>query len=152
MLGKLDHEIRDTEARIARERQMLIGSLQHTGHRVRETMISPRALAGFAAAGFVLGDLMRSRRRRRGPEPARPAKTLRSSLFGLLASVGMALIKARYGSPWGLASEVLQKTNGRRPANGGGDGPRRPEADWTETAPPRYSGNGADPARPARAA
>jgi hypothetical protein len=65
----------------------------------------------------------------------------------------MALIKARYGSPWGLASEVLQKTNGRRRASGAGeDASRRAEANWTGTAPPGYRGNGADPSRAARVA
>jgi hypothetical protein len=152
MLGKLDHEIRDTELRIAHERQMLVGSLQHTGHQVRETLISPRALAVFAAAGFVLGDFMRSRRRR-GRERAQQAKTIKSSLFGLLLSGALALVKARYGSPWGLASAVLQKTNGRRRASGAGEeASRRTEADRTGTAPPGYRGNGADPPRSARVA
>jgi hypothetical protein len=145
MLGKLDHEIRDTEARIARERQMLVGSLHRTGTRVRDTVISPGALAAFAAAGFILGDVLRSRRRHATSAPSQ-ARTIRSSLFGLLASGAMALIKARYGSPWGLASEVLHKANGtRRPQRAYGDEHRQPPPDWTGTAPPQHRGNGADP-------
>lgn len=149
MLGKLDHEIRDTEARIARERQMLFGSLHDTGARVRYNFISPGALAAFAAAGFILGDVLRSRRRR----PPEAAKTIRSSLFGLLASGAMALVKARYGSPWGLAAEVLQKTNAPRTANARSRRDTRRTADHsTGTAPPGYRGNGADPVRAARVA
>jgi hypothetical protein len=145
MLGKLDHEIRDTEARIARERQTLVGSLHDTSRRVRDTVISPGALAAFAAAGFIFGDVLRSRRRHASSAPSQ-GRTIKSSLFGLLASGAMALVRARYGSPWALASEVLQKANGsRRPQRAYGDEPRHAPPNWTGTAPPQYRGNGADP-------
>jgi hypothetical protein len=110
MLGKLDSEIRDTETRIARERNMLAGSLQDTGHRVRTSVASPQALTAFAVAGFILGELTRNRREREQDT----TKTLRSSLVGLLVSGAMALIKARYGSPWHLAAEVMGHARGRR--------------------------------------
>jgi hypothetical protein len=118
MLGKLDSEIRDAETRIARERHNLAGSLHDTTQRVRTSIVSPQALAAFAVAGFILGDLTRTRRTR-APEAR---QTLRSSVLGLLMSGAMALIKAQYGSPWSFAAEMMGKANARRP----GPAPERP--------------------------
>lgn len=117
MLGKLDSEIREAEARIARERHLLAGSLHATGDRVREKVISPPALTAFAVAGFIAGDITRRRR----PHPAETKKTLKASVGGLLLSGAMALVKARYGSPWNLAGEVLGKVNDRYRGNGADD-------------------------------
>lgn len=95
----LDDEIRTVEARIARERDGLAALLDDCEETARDAVAAPRTLMAVAALGFVLGEATR---------PTRPATDSRKRrVAGLLAGAALALIRARYGSPWLLAQRIL---------------------------------------------
>ena len=107
MTRKYDDDIRQVEARLRLERQALVAQVAALGTSVRKAVVSPTGLVMAAVAGFLIGEMTRPRR---PPPPAQPqlnaARNL--GLGGLLGSAALALVRARYGSPWMLGRSALQ--------------------------------------------
>ena len=94
----LDDEIRAVESRIARERRGLAALLEDCRETARDAVAAPKNLLAVAGLGFVLGEVLR---------PGRPASPARKrGLGGVLAGAAIALIRARYGSPWALGRRL----------------------------------------------
>jgi hypothetical protein len=109
-MDDLDDEIRAVEARIARERHGLAALLQDCGETARDAVAAPKSLLAVAMLGFVLGEALR---------PARPAAPpRRRGLGGFLTGAALALIRARYGSPWALSRRLWSEAP-RRTARAG---------------------------------
>jgi hypothetical protein len=107
MMGDLEEEIRALEERIARERSELVRLLEDWGDTLRDTVARPKNLFAVAALGFVLGEALR---------PGRPAtKTHRRGIGGLLTGAALALVRARYGSPWTLARQFWSQASHHSP-------------------------------------
>ena len=111
-----DHEIHEVEARIAQRRHDVAQTTQAVGRRTFVALTSPGALAGAAVVGFLAGGGLGRRRpkvvdRRKSAQAA--AKT---GIAGVLMSGAMWLVRARFGSPVGLARYLLEKMPSRRPA------------------------------------
>lgn len=98
MMAGLDHEIRAVETRIARERIVLAALINECEETARDTIAAPGNLLAVVALGFALGKALR-------PVPA-AAPARKHGLKGLLAGAAFALVRARYGSPWGLARRL----------------------------------------------
>lgn len=96
-MSRLDEEIRAVEARIARERTGLATLIDDCEETARDTVAAPKSLFAVAALGFALGEMLR---------PARAAPARSRGVKGLLAGAALALIRARYGSPWVLARRI----------------------------------------------
>jgi hypothetical protein len=93
-----DDDIRAVESRIARERHALAALLEDCGQTARDAVAAPKNLLAVAGLGFVLGEVLR---------PGRSASLARKrGLGGLLAGAAIALIRARYGSPWALGRRL----------------------------------------------
>jgi hypothetical protein len=112
----LDDEIFAVEERIARRRSDLPRLARSTGRRVLHAIASPAGLAAAAALGFLLGGA--------GTRRARPAKPEKQPRKGggalklgtqLLMTGALALIRAQFGSPAGLAQHVLERLPSRSP-------------------------------------
>ena len=112
----LDPEIDTVEARITRRRHELTRVTQETGQRAVHMLSSPGVLAGAAALGFLVGggavrrhhDSSSARSgRRRGDPAGRKAK--RTGMVGAVMTGAMWLIRARFGSPAGLARYLLAR-------------------------------------------
>jgi|SRR5688572_15518925 len=116
----LDPEIDEVEARIVRRRHELTRVTQETGRKTMETLASPKALVGAAVIGFVAGGGIARRRddasahpgRRRNDHGARRAK--RHGVVGALLTGAMWLVRARFGSPAGLAHYLMSRSPHRR--------------------------------------
>jgi hypothetical protein len=129
---RLDPDIDDVEARIVRRRHELARIAQEGGQRVKENgqramqkLTSPGVLAGAAAIGFLVGGgavrrhhhdaVAKARSGRRSNDPAgRAAK--RTGVIGVLVTGAMWLVRARFGSPAGLATYLMSR---RRAATSG---------------------------------
>jgi hypothetical protein len=126
---QLDPEIDKVEARIVRRRQELSRITKETGQTAMRMLTSPGALAGAAVVGFLVAGgavrrhhhnktaVTRSGRRRSDPAGARAAK--RSGVIGALMTGAMWLVRARFGSPAGLATYLMSR---RREATSGRHG------------------------------
>lgn len=103
----LDDEIRAVESRIARERHGLAALLEDCRETARDVVAAPKNLLAVAGLGFVLGEVLR---------PGRSASPARKrGLGGVLAGAALALIRARYGSPWALGRRLWSETPRRAP-------------------------------------
>jgi hypothetical protein len=58
--------------------------------RLAAHLRSPRAFAGAAALGFLLG---------RRPKPSAPGAPARKGVWGWVGTIGFGLLQLRYGSP-----------------------------------------------------
>jgi hypothetical protein len=96
-MSRLDEEIRAVEARIARGRTGLATLMGDCEETARDAVAAPKSLLAVAALGFALGEMLR---------PARAAPPRSRGVKGLLAGAALALIRARYGSPWALARRI----------------------------------------------
>src|SRR5262245_55811290 len=104
-----DPDIAKVEASIIRRRHELTRITEETGQRALHTLSSPGVLAGAAVLGFLVGGGAVRRHhegkersgRRRGDPAARKAK--RTGVIGALMTGAMWLVRARFGSPAGLA-------------------------------------------------
>ena len=126
---QLDPEIDKVEARIVQRRHELSRITKETGQTAMRMLTSPGALAGAAVVGFLVAGgavrrhhhnktaIARSGRRRSDPAGARAAK--RSGVIGALMTGAMWLVRARFGSPAGLASYLMSR---RREATSGRHG------------------------------
>lgn len=92
----LDDDIRAVEQRIARGRHRLAALAEDCEETARHAIVSPHGLIAVAAVGFMLGEMLRPRRR--------PAPTRNAGLGGLVGGAIAALLRARYGNPWSLAA------------------------------------------------
>src|SRR3954466_6596017 len=121
---QLDPEIDKVEARIMRRRHELSRMTKETGERAMRMVTSPGALAGAAVVGFLVAGgavrrhhhnktaSARSGRRRSDPAGARAAGK-RSGVIGALMPGAMWLVRARFGSPAGLASYLMSMSRRR---------------------------------------
>ena len=125
MSKQIEHEILEVEQRIARRRMSVDLTARAAWHRSVSKVFSPVGLLSAAALGFVtVAAVLRRRpkiveRRRGGRSGGKWAGVL-----GLLASGGLALLKAQYGSPVNMAHSVLgqvkdYKARRNRDAHGG---------------------------------
>jgi hypothetical protein len=112
----LDPEIDKVEERIVRRRHELTRVTQESSRRAIEALASPKALLGAAVLGFVAGGGMTRRhddahahpgRRRNDTSSARRAK--RTGVVGALMTGAMWLVRARFGSPAGLAHYLMSR-------------------------------------------
>jgi hypothetical protein len=110
-----DSDIEKVEERIVRRRHELSSMAQETGQRAMHALSSPGFLAGAAVLGFLVGGgavrrhhegHQRSGRRRNDPA-ARKAK--RTGIIGALTTGALWLVRARFGSPAGLAHYLLSR-------------------------------------------
>jgi hypothetical protein len=126
---ELDPEIDKVEARIVQRRQEISRMTKETGQRAMRMLTSPGALAGAAVVGFLVAGgavrrhhhkktaVARSGRRRSDPAGARTAA--KSGVIGALMTGAMWLVRARFGSPAGLATYLMSR---RREATSGRHG------------------------------
>jgi hypothetical protein len=115
----LDPEIDKVEARIVQRRHELSRITKETGQRAMHMLTSPGALAGAAVVGFLVAGgavrrhhhnktaIARSGRRRSDPAGARAAA--KSGVIGALMTGAMWLVRARFGSPAGLATYLMSR-------------------------------------------
>jgi hypothetical protein len=101
MMMHLESEIREVEARIARERDAMALALGDCVESARNAAVAPKSLLTVAAVGYVLGT---AAKRRAAPQ-AKP----RSRLGTFLGSVALSVFQARYGSPWSLVQWALSR-------------------------------------------
>jgi hypothetical protein len=104
-----DHEIVELEQRIARRRHEIDELAHYTARQAVRKLASPVALISVAALGFLVGGGVR--RRQREKEGGAVKKT---GIAGLLMTGAMWFVRARFGSPMGLAQFVLAKVNRAR--------------------------------------
>jgi hypothetical protein len=133
---RLDPEIDEVEARIVRRREALARIARESEQRAKDTarravhkLTSPGALAGAAVIGFLVGGravrqhrepkVSRSGRRRNDPA-GRSAK--RTGMVGALMTGAMWLVRARFGSPAGLANYIMARRRGATSAAASGAG------------------------------
>jgi hypothetical protein len=116
----LDPEIDKVEARIARRRHELTRVTQESGERAMKALASPGALIGAAVVGFLAGGGIAPRHkaghgrsgRRRNDPAARAVK--RTGVMGALATGAMWLVRAKFGSPAGLAQYLMSLARRRQ--------------------------------------
>ena len=116
---QLDPEIDKVEARIVQRRHELSRITKETGQSAMRMLTSPGALAGAAVVGFLVAGgavrrhhhhkvaVARSGRRRSDPGGARTAA--KSGVIGALMTGAMWLVRARFGSPAGLATYLMSR-------------------------------------------
>ncbi len=122
----LDDEIRALEARIARERNGLAVLLEDCEETARDVVAAPKNLLAVAGFGFVLGEVLRPR------WAAAPAR--KRGFGGLLTGVAIALIRARYGSPWSLGRRLWSEAPRRTEQRAANDPVRSDAGDSTARA------------------
>jgi len=95
-----DPEIEKVEARIVRRRHDLTRATQETGQRAMHALASPGALIGAAAFGFLAGG---------GAVRRHHEGATRTGVVGALVTGAMWLVRARFGSPAGLAHYLMAR-------------------------------------------
>lgn len=110
MSTKYDEEIREVEARLIRERQVLAERAEDLSATAREAAASPKGLLIAFAVGFLLSELTAPKKRgRRGRRDESPAveTTKKLGLGGLIGSALVAYARTHYGSPLALGRHAL---------------------------------------------
>lgn len=104
----IDREIHDIERRMARRRHEVADTARAARQQATRRLLSPAGLAAAAGIGFVVTSLLM---RRRAPVLQVPAGKAgkAAGLLGVLMPIGLALVRAQFGSPAGLAQFVLAK-------------------------------------------
>ena len=116
----LDDEIYEVEERLARRRVELPRLARATRRNAMHKLASPTGLAAAAALGFLAGGGLRRKNGRAQAEPRwvkvdpQAQKTKGIAIGSLAMSAAIALIKAQFGSPFGMAQAVLAKIQSRR--------------------------------------
>ena len=110
----LDDEIYEVEARLSRRRAELPRVARATGRRALHALASPAGLAAAAALGFLAGGGLRRNGSSRKFEVHKEEKAKGIAIGSLLMSGAVALIRAQFGSPFGLAQAVLGKIQSRK--------------------------------------
>jgi hypothetical protein len=98
-MQSIDHDIRDTEVRLAWRRHQLDHTVHELGSTALRKLASPGTLATVAVIGFVVGGFAgrRPRKVQIGKDGAGTAKT--TGVVGLLMTGAIALLRARYANP-----------------------------------------------------
>lgn len=130
----LDDEIYQLEERLQRRRAEIPRVARAAGRGALDKVASPGGLAVAVALGFIVGGGLRrtkyvperrERERRREETPKKKGVAVGS----LLMSAAIALVRAQYGSPFGMAQALLEKFQKRKePPSPSGD-TSRPQAD-----------------------
>ena len=123
----IDAEIRVLEQRMAQRRHEVADTARLAKSRALRKLLSPTGLATAAGLGF-LATLGLTRRRHAAPPSGAAAKAGKAAgLIRLVLPVALALFRAQFGGPAGLAQFVLSKMQKRSsPAGDGYAAPRRP--------------------------
>lgn len=116
----LDDEIYELEQRLTRRRIEIPRVARAAGRSALDRVASPAGLAVAVALGFLAGGGLR----RRADFPDRRERVRRKdeekkkgiAIGSLLMSGAIALIRAQYGSPFGMAQAMLQKLQTRKAA------------------------------------
>lgn len=111
-----DQEIYEVEQRLAHRRHEVELLTKETGHRTMQAMSSPGALVGAAVVGFFAGGAVLKRRQHPRPHRRKADKAKATGIAGLLMTGAMWGIRAKFGSPVGLAQFLLAKWQQRRAA------------------------------------
>ncbi|HYD57999.1 MAG TPA: hypothetical protein VEB41_13940 [Burkholderiales bacterium] len=111
-MKSIDKEIHDIERRMAYRRHEIADTARVARSRAIGRMLSPAGIAAAAALGFVatLGIM----RKRHSPRVVRVKEEKGGKVagaLGLLMPVAIAIIRAQFGSPAGMAQFVLEKMN-----------------------------------------
>lgn len=116
----LDDEIYEIEQRLTRRRVEIPRVARAAGRSALDKVASPAGLAVAVALGFLVGGGLRRTRyvpeRREGERRQETEKKKGIAIGSLLMSGAIALIRAQYGSPFGMAQAVLEKFQGRKAA------------------------------------
>ena len=115
-MKNIDDEIHDLEQRMARRRHEVAGTARAAKARAMRKLVSPAGLISAAGLGFVA--TMALRRKRSAPVYVRERSSKSGtavSLLGMLMPVALALVRAQYGSPAGMAQHFLSRMK-RRPS------------------------------------
>jgi len=115
----LDDEIYEVEERISRRRAELPRVARATGRSALHALASPAGLAVAAALGFLAGGGLRRKGGHKEPrweKVQEKEKTKGIAIGSLLMSGAIALIRAQFGSPLGMAQVVLEKIQSRKAA------------------------------------
>ena len=129
----LDDEIYQLEERLQRRRAEIPRVARAAGRGALDKVASPGGLAVAVALGFIVGGGLRRtkyvpERRERERREATPKKK-GVAVGSLLMSAAIALVRAQYGSPFGMAQALLEKFQKRKePPSPSGD-TSRPRAD-----------------------
>ena len=95
-----DHDIEKVEARITRRRHDLTQATRQASQRAMHALASPGALIGAAVFGFLAGG---------GAVRRRHEGAARTGVVGALVTGAMWLVRARFGSPAGLAHYLMAR-------------------------------------------
>ena len=112
----LDDEIYEVEERISRRRAELPRVARATGRSALRALASPAGLAGAAVLGFLAGGGLRRNGSSTKLEARKEEKAKGIAIGSLLMSGAIALIRAQFGSPLGMAQAVLEKIQSRKAA------------------------------------
>lgn len=114
----IDDEIRRLEQRMARRRREIAGAAHAAKQRARRKLLSPGGLIAAAGLGFLatVGFL----RKRTAPVRASRDKANGAAVgaIGMLMPIALAIVRAQFGSPAGLAQYVLAKVRLRSSPRG----------------------------------
>jgi hypothetical protein len=109
-----DQEIREIEQRMARRRHEVADTARTAKARVVRKLVSPAGLIAAGGLGFIA--TMALLRKRRPPVYVQADKVRGGtavSLLGMLMPVALALVRAQYGSPAGMAQHLLARMKKR---------------------------------------
>lgn len=115
----IDDEIRRLEQRMARRRREIAGAAHAAKQRARRKLLSPGGLIAAAGLGFLatVGFL----RKRTAPVHASRDNANGGAAvgaIGMLMPIALAIVRAQFGSPAGLAQYVLAKVRLRSSPRG----------------------------------
>ncbi len=116
----IDREIHELEQRMARRRHEVADTARAARERAMRKLVSPAGLAAAGAIGFLVTAVLF--RKKRAPVYVEAGKVKGGaaiSAVGMLMPVALALIRAQFGSPAGLAQYVLARMKKR--SSPGGD-------------------------------
>jgi hypothetical protein len=119
----LDDEIYEVEQRLTRRRAEIPRVARAAGRSALDKVASPGGLAVAVALGFLAGGGLRRKgktlpERREGERRQETQKKKGIAIGSLLMSGAIALIRAQYGSPFGMAQAILEKLQaGKTPAS-----------------------------------
>lgn len=115
----IEQEIHDLEQRMARRRHEVADTARTARDRVKRKLVSPVGLAAAGAIGFLLtASLFRKKRAPVYVEAGKVKGGAAISALGMLMPVALAVVRAQFGSPAGLAQYVLARMKKRSSPSG----------------------------------
>ncbi len=106
----IDDEIRLIEQRMARRRHEVADTARVAKERAKRKLLSPTGLITAGALGFLA--TMMLMRKRHAPVYVKQDKASAGKamgLAGMLMPVALAIVRAQFGSPAGMAAYVLSR-------------------------------------------